>query len=239
MGVTGGQGDVVAEVMDGGHGEEADGAAADHDDALAGNDGSAAGPVPGDAGGFHQAGVVDREAGWERHQVGAGHRDPVAQAPVGEDPEVGVRTDATLGVSRLALRTRATGDRRVDGVRHAVDEPGELMADREPGEPGGDEIDVGTADARRRHLDDDTVARRIVDLDDAHPLLGVAHRSHAGVCAPWCSPTRTASRAGSARLSRPMAWSMWARSNTSPTTRSERTWPLSMSSMAATMESGV
>ena len=76
VGVAGLDVGVVALVERGGRGQQSDGAAADDRDALAGGDLGSSDPVPGDAGGLHQAGVLDGQAGGQRYQPVVRHQRP-------------------------------------------------------------------------------------------------------------------------------------------------------------------
>ena len=93
-----------------------------------------------------------------------------------------MRADAALGVPVPALVARATGDRGVNGVRHAASTSpaNSATADREARQPGLDQPEIGAADTRRRpDFDRHPRARRFVDVaHHTNAVLGVAHGSH-------------------------------------------------------------
>ena len=174
-----------------GNGEEPDGAAADHQQPLAGRRGHLAQAVPADRERLDERGVRDRQTFGQRHQAFGRNLHPIGEAAVERDSQqsVGGRPAAALGGADAALIARPAMQRRLDAVRLAVDRSGDLMADRHR-QPPRQQRQVTAADARRSHLQQRPVTRRLVDVDEgrltvdrtdsAHRLI-VPYRSAVGV----------------------------------------------------------
>jgi hypothetical protein len=186
--VAGGQAHLVAQRTNGSDGKEAKRPTTNDDHPLARQHRGSAGAMPGHPGRLDETGVFSTEPGRKWHEIGLRHNYAVTQTSVCEDPEVGVRPDAALGVSRLTFGTGPTRDRRVDCVRHTVDRAGELMADGESTETTGQKTDVSAADARRPDFEHHTWAGRLINVDDFDAALGVANRSHLGDRLPATEP---------------------------------------------------
>ena len=114
-----------------GNGEEPDGAAADHQQPLAGCRGHLAQTVPADRERLDQRGVGDRQTLGQRHEAVGGNPNPVGEAAVERDSQqsVGRRPAAALGGADAALIARSAMQCRLDAVRLAVDRSGDLMTD--------------------------------------------------------------------------------------------------------------
>ncbi len=162
-----------------GNGEESDGAAADHQQPLAGCRGHLAQAVPADRERLDKRGVRDRQALGQRHEAFGGDPHPLGEAAVERDSQqsVGCRPAAALGGADAALIARPAMQGRLDAVRLAVDRTGDLMTDGHR-QPPRQQREVTAADARRSHLQQRPVTRRLVNVDEGRLTVDRTDSAH-------------------------------------------------------------
>src|SRR5262249_50083569 len=135
--------------------------------------------------------VAHLQPGGQGQQRVPRDHDPFGHPAVPEHPEVAVAGfGAPLGVPAAALLAFAAVDGWLDEItRTVVVHARELAAEDEPGDAGGREVDVGTADTRAGDRQPHAVSAGFCGVDDADPVLGVHDCAHIPVLLlttnPW------------------------------------------------------
>jgi hypothetical protein len=157
---------------------------------------------------FNQRSVGQPDAGRERDETARVHPDLIGQAAIDRNAvhssHTGTAELVLTGGATVALAARNRG---LDGHRRAVvQHAGELVTEGD-GQAEREQVQVGSADARRRDPNGDSLARRRGHIDDRDPAIDAAHGPHRADCTGprhWARPLTPAGKLG--RVLAPAIW---------------------------------
>ena len=169
-----------AQAAGAGHGQQAERARADDRDTRAG-----AGPreperMPGDRGRLHQGRIAHVEPLRQSDQSRCRRTELLRHAPVGTDAKrsLAVRRTQVVGAARALRAFHAAVNGLDDDGRAVLAHTGQLVTE-DGAAPEPDVAQIGSADARRPHVEQLTDSGRLVELDDRHSPLHTADSLHA------------------------------------------------------------